>query len=84
MPEVNFANHCYKPVSSDYPKLYRCPEIESGIKACQKVGTKVLISLGGATGYNVLDDQKADILAQNLWDLFLEGTGQEDIRPFGR
>ena len=84
MPEVNFANHCYDPVSPEYPRLYRCPEIERGIIACQSIGTKVLISLGGATGRNALEDNSANILAQNLWDLFLEGTGQEDIRPFGR
>ena len=84
MPGVNFANHCWDPVSPEYPNLYRCPNIEEGINACQAAGKKVLISLGGATGNNVLDDDQAVVLAQNLWDLFLEGEGQPDIRPFGR
>lgn len=84
MPEVNFANHCWNPVSPEYPNLYKCPKIEEGIKFCQNAGKKLLISLGGATGNNDLDDQKADILAQNLWDLFLGGKGKQNIRPFGR
>ena len=84
MPEVNFANHCWNTVSPEYPNLYKCPKIEEGIKFCQNAGKKLLISLGGATGNNNLDDQKADILAQNLWDLFLGGKGKQNIRPFGR
>lgn len=84
MPGVNFSLHCWTPVSSEYPDLYRCPNIEQGIIDCQNKGKKVLISLGGATGYNDLNDDDAKVLAQNLWDLFLEGTGQQDIRPFGR
>ena len=84
MPEVNFSTHCWDPVSPAYPNLYKCPAIEEGIKACQAAGKKVLISLGGATGNNDLNDEQAKLLAQNLWDLFLGGVGKEDIRPFGR
>ena len=84
MPEVNFSNHCWDEVSDEYPNLYRCPTIEEGILACQELGKKVLISLGGATADNDLDNQLAEILAKNLWDLFLEGKGRPDIRPFGR
>ena len=84
MPEVNFSGHCWDPVSLEYPKLYRCPKIEEGIKACQKEGRKVLISLGGATGHNDLTNDKASVLALNLWDLFLGGTALQNIRPFGR
>ena len=84
MPEVNFSMHCWDPVSHEHPNLYRCRNIEEGIKACQAAGKKVLISLGGGTGNNDLNDAKAIVLAQNLWDLFLEGKGQQNIRPFGR
>lgn len=84
MPEVNFSGHCWEPASPQLPNLYRCPNIEEGIKACQQMGKKVLISLGGATGKNDLTDEKAKVLAKNLWDLFLEGKERSDIRPFGR
>ena len=84
MPEVNFSLHCWNPISPAYPNLYKCPEIEEGIKACQAAGKKVLISLGGATGNNNLQDAQASILAKNLWDLFLGGQDRQNIRPFGR
>lgn len=84
MPEVNFSNHCWDKVSDEYPDLYRCPTIEEGILACQQLEKKVLISLGGAIAYNVLNDNLAEGLAKNLWDLFLEGKGKSEIRPFGR
>ena len=84
MPEVNFSRHCWDPASPEHPNLYKCPKIEEGILACQKSGKKVLISLGGATGNNDLTDDQAQVLAKNLWDLFLEGQGRSDIRPFGR
>lgn len=83
MPEVNFSGHCWEPASPQLPNLYRCPNIEEGIKACQQMGKKVLISLGGATGKNDLTDEKAKVLAKNLWDLFLGGKERSDIRPFG-
>ena len=84
MPEVNFSRHCWDPVSLAHPNLYKCPKIEEGIKACQAAEKKVLISLGGATGNNNLQDAQASILASNLWDLFLGGKGKQNIRPFGR
>lgn len=84
MPEVNFSGHCWETASPQLPNLYRCPNIEEGIKACQQMEKKVLISLGGATGKNDLTDEKAKVLAKNLWDLFLGGKERSDIRPFGR
>lgn len=83
MPEVNFSRHCWEPASPQHPNLYRCPNIEKGIKACQEMGKKVLISLGGATGHNDLTDEQAKVLAKNLWDLFLGGKERSVIRPFG-
>lgn len=84
MPEVNFSSHCWDPASPEHPNLYKCPKIEEGILACQQAGKKVLISLGGATGNNDLQDAQATVLAQNLWDLFLGGKGRPNIRPFGK
>jgi len=84
MPGLNFAFHCEKGVSPDYPKLFRCPKIEAGIKACQKNGKKVLMSLGGAVGrVGFANDAEAKLLAYRVYHLLLEGKDLQDIRPFG-
>ncbi|EDO33424.1 predicted protein, partial [Nematostella vectensis] len=88
LPALNFAFHCKDSVSTDYPYLLRCPEIENGIKECQKMGKKVLISVGGATGDGTLPSPaKAKELANTFYDLFLGGSrfdGTTNLRPFGR
>ena len=85
MPSLNFAFHCQKGISIEYPHLLRCPEIEKGIKECQKRGKKVLMSLGGAAGsYGFTDDTKAKEFAATLWELLFEGDNKRDLRPFGR
>ncbi|XP_020602233.1 uncharacterized protein LOC110041292 [Orbicella faveolata] len=84
LPALNFAYHCETPVSPEYPFLLRCPEIEKGIKECQKRGKRVLMSIGGATGDGTLPDpDKAREFARTLFDLFLGGSGYQKIRPFG-
>ena len=54
------------------------------IQTCQNLGKKVLLSIGGYTGRAVIpDEQSASTYAETLWDLFGEGTGLEELRPFG-
>ena len=85
MPGLNFAFHCEEAVSPDYPTLLRCPAIEAGISECQKRGKQVLLSLGGASGrYGFNNDGEAKLYARTIWDLFLGGTGKQNLRPFGR
>ena len=85
LPALNFAYHCEDSVSPEYPFLLRCPNIEGGIKECQKRGKKVLMSIGGATGDGTLHSaDKARKFARTLFDLFLGGNGYKAIRPFGR
>ena len=85
MPVLNFAYHCETPVSAEYPFLLRCPKIEEGIKECQRRGKKVIMSIGGATGDGTLPDpDKAREFARTLFRLFLGGSGNETIRPFGK
>ena len=85
MPGFNFAFHCSTPVSSDYPTMFRCPKIEEGIKECQKRGKKVLMSLGGAEGkVGLTNIKEAKQFAYRVYNLLLEGTDLQDIRPFGR
>ena len=85
MPGLNFAFHCEKPMSQEYPFLLRCPKIEAGIKECQRAGKKVLLSLGGATGgYGFSSDGEAKLFADRVWNLALGGNKLRSIRPFGR
>jgi len=84
MPGMNFAFHCTKGISEEYPSLLRCPKIEAGIKECQKRGKTVLMSLGGASGAaGFRNDEQGKLLAYRLYHLLLEGTELQDIRPFG-
>ena len=85
LPSLNLKDHCSTPVSSQYPKLLRCPSIQEGIKECQRRGKKVLISIGGPTGDGTLPTPaKARELAHTLFNLFLGGSDYSaNIRPFG-
>lgn len=89
LPALNFAFHCEEPISPDHPFLLRCPEIEKGIKECQKLGKKVIMSVGGATGDGSLHSpEKAKELAKTFYDLFLGGKKYNKkgllLKPFGR
>ena len=62
------------------------PGFASQVSSCQSAGKKVLLSLGGAQGYSntyIPSHEAADQLASTLWNLFLGGTDNSDIRPFG-
>merc|ERR1711936_879017 len=84
MPGFNFAFHCETPISKEYPKLYRCPKIEEGIKECQKHGKTVLMSLGGAVGRAGFGNaEDAKLFAYRVYHLLMSGTELSDIRPFG-
>ena len=64
--------------------LLDCPLLAKNITACQKLGKKVLLSLGGASGVtNFTSDEQATSIAQNLWNLFGGGMTDSDMRPFG-
>ena len=85
MPAPNFAYHCETTVSAEYPFLLRCPKIEDGIKEGQRRGKKVIMSIGGVTGDGTLPDtDKAREFARMLYRLFLGGSGNETIQPFGK
>ncbi|KAK3748058.1 hypothetical protein QZH41_004202 [Actinostola sp. cb2023] len=87
LPALNFAFHCETPVSPNHPFLLRCVDIEKGIKECQKLGKKIIMSVGGATGDGTLPSPaKARELANTFYHLFLGGNRMEEslsLRPFG-
>lgn len=53
------------------------------IQKCQSAGKKVFLSLGGADASSKLDsDDQGAQLADTVWNLFLGGTKDADLRPF--
>jgi chitinase len=86
LPGLNFAFHCGGGVTPEHPYLFRCTEIEEGIKSCQQNKKQVLLSLGGATGHAILGSKENAVkLANTLWQLFLGGNdvNKKNLRPFG-
>ncbi|KAK3192823.1 Endochitinase 3 [Lecanicillium sp. MT-2017a] len=56
------------------------------IKKCQENGKLVLISMGGARDYadvRLSSDSQGEDTAEMIWNLFLGGTKNPELRPFG-
>lgn len=56
------------------------------IQKCQANGKLVLLSMGGAKDYadvTLNSDGQGEQMADMLWNLFLGGTKQPELRPFG-
>ncbi|OAQ98019.1 hypothetical protein LLEC1_05039 [Akanthomyces lecanii] len=56
------------------------------IKKCQANGKLVILSMGGATDYSdvrLSSDAQGEKVADQVWNLFLGGTGHKELRPFG-
>ncbi|RYP11119.1 hypothetical protein DL765_007868 [Monosporascus sp. GIB2] len=81
---VNFASATDRCTPIAGTQLFRCPEIEEDIKACQSKGKTILLSIGGATysqgGFANADEARR--VADNVWDLFGSNTAAPG-RPFG-
>ncbi|KAJ1282416.1 hypothetical protein BS78_03G050100 [Paspalum vaginatum] len=76
-PALNFAGHCD-------PSAGGCAGLRDHIIACQSMGVKVLLSLGGGRGsYGFSSSSDAKGVATYLWDTFLGGSGDTSLRPFG-
>ena len=58
----------------------------SAIQTCQSNGKLVIMSLGGANDYadvTLTGDDQGEQIATTLWNLFLGGTDNSELRPFG-
>ncbi|KAL7903997.1 hypothetical protein GGI35DRAFT_472743 [Trichoderma velutinum] len=56
------------------------------IKACQAAGKLVILSMGGAVDYSQVtlsSDSQGQQIADTIWNLFLGGTANPTLRPFG-
>ncbi|XP_021909503.1 hevamine-A-like [Carica papaya] len=75
-PNVNLAGHCT-------PSINNCKFIGPEITACQNLGIKVLISIGGANGQrqSLADAGDAKYLADYIYNNFLGGSASD--RLFG-
>ena len=78
---LNLSSMCTQ--YNDY--RYSCPKVNRDIKECQKLGKKIVISIGGEDNsnekYGFIDDNEAKRFAHILWDHFAEGHSAN--RPFG-
>lgn len=75
---LNFGGQCNTQFSDG---LLHCPTIGADIKACQALGKKVFLSLGGAVGtYGFSSDSDGQQFADVLWNKF--GGGSDLERPF--
>jgi chitinase len=85
LPGMNFAHHCSYIPDPKYPGIYECASIGGAIRDCQKLGKKLLISLGGDTCDGTLGSAaNARFLAKNIWNMFLGGQDMPNKRPFLR
>ncbi|EGX87991.1 chitinase 1 precursor, putative [Cordyceps militaris CM01] len=61
-------------------------ELVPALRKCQRSGKRVILSMGGAQEYadvTLKDDAQGEHIAQTVWDLFLGGTNNAALRPFG-
>jgi len=59
-----------------------CSALVSQVQTCQNNGKTVMLSLGGGAGsYLLKSNDYARMVANHLWNMFLNGTGEQ--RPFG-
>ena len=81
---MNFVHHCnYAPNQGVAPDVFECATISGGIRDCQELGKKILISLGGHSCDGSLgSNENAKKLAYYVWNMFLGGKEMQDKRPF--
>ncbi|XP_062226771.1 hevamine-A-like [Phragmites australis] len=74
-PVLNLAGHCN-------PATNGCTGVGADIKSCQRLGIKVLLSIGGGGGsYGLSSTGDARKVAEYLWNNYLGGTSPS--RPLG-
>uniref|UniRef100_A0ACD5VX35 Uncharacterized protein n=1 Tax=Avena sativa TaxID=4498 RepID=A0ACD5VX35_AVESA len=74
-PQLDLASHCH-------PSSGGCGGQSKEIKACQRRGIKVLLSIGGGDGgYGLSSPGDASQVAMYLWNNYLGGTSSS--RPLG-
>lgn len=87
LPATGFSIHCTKPYpglppTSNGVVLRQCTQMAEDIKACQKLGKKIMLTIQNnlAQG-SMTSDADGVQAAQNIWDIFLGGSSK--YRTFG-
>ncbi|CAH2049285.1 unnamed protein product [Thlaspi arvense] len=76
VPRINLAGHCD-------PAGGGCRAISDEIRHCQKLGVKVMLSIGGGVGsYTLASKADAKNVSSYLWNTFLGGSSTN--RPLGQ
>uniref|UniRef100_A0ACD5X7C1 Uncharacterized protein n=1 Tax=Avena sativa TaxID=4498 RepID=A0ACD5X7C1_AVESA len=77
-PLLNLAGHC-DPASDG------CTFVGADVRSCQRLGVKVLLSIGGGVGsYGLSSCADAKLVAKYLWENYLGGTSTPaSPRPLG-
>ena len=82
---MDFSVHCD---TSNKVGGVQCPFIQNAIKICHQHRKKVLLAIGGPNAVEEFtrfeNEEQAEQLATNLWNLFFGGTQENLVRPFGR
>ncbi|KAK1271760.1 hypothetical protein QJS04_geneDACA005790 [Acorus gramineus] len=74
-PTLSLARHCN-------PSAGTCTRVNAGVRACQSMGVKVMLSLGGSgSGYSLTSTADARSLADYIWNNYLGGSSSS--RPLG-
>ncbi|MCD7471952.1 hypothetical protein HAX54_012768 [Datura stramonium] len=73
-PEINLAGHCN-------PAVNGCTIVGPDIKRCQKLGVKVMLSIGGGVGNYSLASKKTPRTLRVIQNNFL--GGRSSFRPLG-
>ncbi|XP_044972982.1 acidic endochitinase-like [Hordeum vulgare subsp. vulgare] len=75
-PLLNLAGHCDPATSGS------CTFVGADVRSCQRLGIKVLLSIGGGVGsYGLSSRADARLVARYLWENYLGGTSAS--RPLG-
>ncbi|KXS16685.1 glycoside hydrolase family 18 protein [Gonapodya prolifera JEL478] len=89
-PGIDFSNHCsfsgaqaytgYESKTNGYTLLY-CPQIGKDIKACQRVGVRVVLQLASKPA-DLLTPSDGNRSAYQIYSMFFDRTIQGAPRPF--
>jgi chitinase len=89
-PSLNLAGHTgpasAAQLAAGFPNLVDASALGTAVTTCQANGKKVMVSFGGdarVSSPNFASLADAEQGAQDVWDLFLGGSGQTAARPFG-
>ena len=84
LPGTNFAGNCNMAPFPGSHLLQPCAPVPEDIQTCQKAGKKVILALGGETGYQLSGAAAGEDFADKLWALAGPiSANHGEPRPFG-